>query len=185
MRSPASLLTALLLALALLATACGGSDDANLTTEELLAEPDAADTASDSGSDATSDAVANPDKPTVDDEYLVDVNELIVTDLVEGAGDEAVNGSIVSLQYVGVLAADGSQFDASWDRGEAFNLTIGTGQVIQGWDEGLVGMKVGGRRQLVIPPAMAYGVLEEGESVEEGDLRGKTLVFVVDMVAVG
>jgi FKBP-type peptidyl-prolyl cis-trans isomerase len=179
-RSPASLLTALLLALALLATACGGSDD-NLTTEELLAEPDdaAADSDGDSGSDATSDAVANPDKPTVDDEYLVDVNELIVTDLVEGTGDEAVNGSIVSLQYVGVLAADGSQFDASWDRGATpITVNLGAGQVIPGWDQGIVGMKLGGRRVLQIPAAMAYGESAPSPAIP----ANSDLVFIVDLV---
>ena len=183
MRSPASLLTALLLALALLATACGGSDDSNLTTEELLAEPDDAANGSDgdSGSDATSDAVANPDKPTVDDEYLVDVNELIVTDLVEGSGDEAVNGSIVSLQYVGVLAADGSQFDASWDRGATpITVNLGAGQVIPGWDQGIVGMKLGGRRVLQIPAAMAYGESAPSPAIP----ANSDLVFIVDLVEV-
>ena len=170
MRKLASLL-AVVLSLALLAAACGGSD-ADLTTEELLAEPTALP-AGDSDTDLTA-------KPPVADDYLVDVDELIVTDLVEGDGDEAVSGSIVSMQYVGVLAADGSQFDASWDRGDPITFNLDTGQVIPGWDEGIIGMKVGGRRVLQIPDDKAYGASAPSPAIP----ANSDLVFIVDLVEV-
>lgn len=102
------------------------------------------------------------------------------TDVVEGDGQEAVRGSVVSVHYVGVRWVDGVEFDASWDRGQLFTFEIGAGRVIRGWDEGVEGMRVGGRRILVLPPEWAYG---EGGA---GDLIGpnETLVFVVDLVDV-
>jgi peptidylprolyl isomerase len=102
------------------------------------------------------------------------------TDLIVGKGAEATPGKKVTVQYVGVAFSNKEQFDASWDRGaKPFPFTIGAGNVIKGWDEGVPGMKVGGRRQLVIPPDLAYGS------------RGyppigpnETLVFVVDLLSV-
>ena len=172
MRTPASFLAALL-SLALLAAACGGSDADDVTTEQLLAEPTAVPA---SGNDMDLGA-----KPPVADTYLVDVDELILTDLIEGTGDEAVQGSIVSLQYVGVLAADGSEFDASWNRDATpLSFAIGAGQVIPGWDEGIVGMKVGGRRVLQIPDNMAYGASAPSPAIP----ANSDLVFIVDLVEV-
>ena len=83
--------------------------------------------------------------------------KLIVKDLKEGTGAAATPGSTVTVQYVGVNYKGGKQFDASWDRGEPFSFPLGAGQVIQGWDVGVAGMKVGGRRMLVIPPDQGYG----------------------------
>ena len=83
--------------------------------------------------------------------------ELEVEDLVVGEGDEAVPGRQVEVHYVGVAWSTGEQFDASWDRGNSFSFGLGQGRVIQGWDQGVAGMKVGGRRRIVIPPALAYG----------------------------
>ncbi|HVW35563.1 MAG TPA: FKBP-type peptidyl-prolyl cis-trans isomerase [Acidimicrobiia bacterium] len=101
-------------------------------------------------------------------------------DLIVGKGKEAQAGQKVSVQYVGVAFSTKKQFDASWDRGQPFNFTLGAGDVIKGWDQGVVGMKVGGRRQLVIPPDLAYG--PNGYPPVIGP--NETLVFVVDLVSV-
>ena len=102
--------------------------------------------------------------------------ELVITDLIVGDGAEAVPGGRVEVHYVGVDFETGEQFDASWDRGES--ITFPLSGLIAGWQEGIPGMRVGGRRQLVIPPAMAYG--------ESGGhrLSGRTLVFVIDLLDV-
>jgi peptidylprolyl isomerase len=101
-------------------------------------------------------------------------------DLIVGKGSEATTGKKVTVQYVGVHFSTGKQFDASWDSGRPFPFTIGAHDVIQGWDEGVPGMKAGGRRQLVIPPNLAYG--PNGYPPVIGP--NETLVFVVDLVSV-
>jgi peptidylprolyl isomerase len=106
--------------------------------------------------------------------------ELVKTDITVGTGDEAVKGKNVSVHYVGVAWSNGQEFDASWNRGEAFEFRLGAGQVIQGWDDGVAGMKVGGRRQLTIPPDMGYGSRGAGGVIKGGE----TLVFVVDLLNV-
>jgi peptidylprolyl isomerase len=107
--------------------------------------------------------------------------ELEVLDIVEGSGPAAKAGDPLTMKYVGVLYATGKQFDASWDRGQDFPFTLGAGNVIQGWDQGLVGMKAGGRRQLVIPPQLGYGDQGAGADIPPG----ATLIFVVDLVKIG
>ena len=105
---------------------------------------------------------------------------LVAEDLVVGDGREAIAGKAVMVHYVGVAWSSGKQFDASWDRDESFDFRLGAGQVIQGWDDGVAGMKVGGRRRLTIPPAMGYGSRGAG-----GVIKGnETLVFVVDLLGV-
>ena len=106
--------------------------------------------------------------------------ELLIEDLVVGTGDEAVKGKNVDVHYVGVAWSNGKQFDASWDRREPFEFRLGAGQVIQGWDQGVAGMKVGGRRRLTIPPHMGYGSRGAGGVIKGGE----TLVFVVDLLQV-
>ena len=106
--------------------------------------------------------------------------ELVMTDITVGSGDEAVKGKNVSVHYVGVAWSNGQEFDASWNRGDAFEFRLGAGQVIQGWDDGVAGMKVGGRRQLTIPPDMGYGSRGAGGVIKGGE----TLVFVVDLLNV-
>jgi peptidylprolyl isomerase len=106
--------------------------------------------------------------------------ELGIDDLVEGEGDEATKGSKVSVHYVGVAFSTGDEFDASWNRGEPFEFKLGAGQVIPGWDAGVEGMKVGGRRKLTIPSAMAYGARGAGGVIEPHE----PLVFVVDLLSV-
>lgn len=102
--------------------------------------------------------------------------ELVVEDIVVGDGDEAVSGASVNVDYVGVSWSTGTEFDASWGRGE-FGFSLGVGQVIPGWDEGVQGMLVGGRRQITIPPEMAYGPNGFGEVIAPNE----TLIFVVDL----
>jgi peptidylprolyl isomerase len=106
---------------------------------------------------------------------------LDVQDIVVGTGAAAKAGDQLTMKYVGVLYATGKQFDASWDRGQDFPFQLGAGNVIQGWDQGLVGMKAGGRRQLVIPPALGYGDQGAGADIPPG----ATLIFVVDLVKIG
>ncbi|MFA5774022.1 MAG: FKBP-type peptidyl-prolyl cis-trans isomerase [Ilumatobacteraceae bacterium] len=105
---------------------------------------------------------------------------LLIEDLVVGSGDEATSGRNVSVHYVGVAWSDGKQFDASWDRDELFEFRLGAGQVITGWDSGVAGMTVGGRRRLTIPPDMGYGSQGVGGVIKGGE----TLVFVVDLLNV-
>ena len=106
--------------------------------------------------------------------------ELVVEDLTLGDGDEAVPGRQVDVHYVGVAWSTGDQFDASWDRGDVFSFGLGEGRVIKGWDQGVAGMKVGGRRRLTIPPQLAYGERGAGGVIGPGE----TLVFVVDLLGV-
>jgi peptidylprolyl isomerase len=101
-------------------------------------------------------------------------------DLVEGTGPAAKTGDTVKVKYVGLGWSTGQEFDASWDRGDTLDVELGAGSVIPGWDQGIVGMKKGGRRLLVIPPNLAYG--EQGQPPTIG--ANETLVFVVDAVSV-
>jgi peptidylprolyl isomerase len=106
--------------------------------------------------------------------------DLVVTDDVVGDGAEATPGSTVSVHYVGVSWSTGRQFDASWDRMEPFRFGLGAGEVIRGWDEGVSGMRVGGRRTLHIPPHLGYGARGAGGVIAPNE----TLVFVVDLLDV-
>ena len=107
--------------------------------------------------------------------------ELVIEDLEVGDGDEATAGQSVTVHYVGVSWSTGDQFDASWDRMEPFRFGLGQRQVIAGWDDGVQGMKVGGRRRLTIPPQMGDGAAGAGGVIAPNE----TLVFVVDLIAVG
>ena len=120
------------------------------------------------------------DKPEIDFPDFDPPADLVVTDLVEGDGAEATAGSTVSAHYVGVAFSTGEEFDASWNRGQPFEFKLGGGQVIPGWDEGVQGMKVGGRRKLTIPSAMAYGARGAGGVIKPHE----PLVFVVDLLSV-
>ena len=120
------------------------------------------------------------EKPDVDPHMGDAPADLEVTDLVVGDGPEATAGSNVSVHYVGVAHSTGEEFDASYNRGDALNFRLGIGQVIQGWDTGVQGMKVGGRRRLVIPPHLGYGNRGAGGAIKPGE----TLIFVVDLLKV-
>jgi peptidylprolyl isomerase len=106
--------------------------------------------------------------------------QLELEDITLGDGDEAVVGKGVEVHYVGVSWKNGEQFDASWDRGSTFKFGLGKGQVIAGWDQGVAGMRVGGRRRITIPPHLAYGKRGAGGVIGPDE----TLVFVVDLIGV-
>jgi peptidylprolyl isomerase len=156
------------IAAALALTGCGGAADDAEPAEEAVTEIEV-------------DLDAEPDPATYLDEDRGDPPaELEIEDLVVGDGAEATAGDAVRVNYVGVDWATGQEFDSSWGRGTPFDFQLGVGQVIPGWDQGVEGMRVGGRRVLTIPPDLAYG----DRSV--GDVIGPdaTLVFVVDLVEV-
>jgi peptidylprolyl isomerase len=121
-----------------------------------------------------------PEKPEVEAPEGPPPAELEVTDLTVGDGPEAGPGDQVSVHYVGVAHSTGEEFDASYNRGAPLDFPLGAGRVIRGWDEGVAGMKVGGRRRLVIPPHLAYGDRGAGGVIGPGE----TLIFVVDLVGV-
>lgn len=147
----------------LLLAACGSSDDTK-------------DTKSTSGSTIVSET-----KPTVEIPDAPAPTALQSKDLTVGSGAEAVSGKRVTVQYVGVSYSTKKQFDASWDRGQPFTFVLGAGNVIKGWDQGVVGMKEGGRRELTIPPGLGYGAAGSPPVIAPNE----TLVFVVDLVSVG
>jgi peptidylprolyl isomerase len=121
-----------------------------------------------------------PERPQIDKPDGDIPFELAIEDLVVGNGDEATKGSKVTVHYVGVAFRSGEEFDASWNRGQPFEFALGKGQVIPGWDAGVAGMKVGGRRKLTIPSAMAYGARGAGNAIAPHE----PLVFVVDLLSV-
>ncbi|KDN81539.1 MULTISPECIES: FKBP-type peptidyl-prolyl cis-trans isomerase [Kitasatospora] len=106
--------------------------------------------------------------------------ELQIRDIVVGDGAEAKAGAVVEVHYVGVTFASGEEFDASWNRGQTFRFPLGGGRVIKGWDQGVEGMRVGGRRELIIPPHLAYGNQSPSPLIP----AGSTLIFVVDLLGV-
>ena len=120
------------------------------------------------------------EKPLIDRPDGPAPADLEITDITVGDGTEATAGQTVTVHYVGVSHSTGEEFDASWNRGEPLRFGLGAGQVIAGWDQGVAGMKVGGRRKLVIPPHLAYGDRGAGGVIKPGE----TLVFVVDLVGV-
>jgi peptidylprolyl isomerase len=131
-----------------------------------------------SSSSATTSEESISTKPKVEVPSGPAPTQMKVTDLIEGSGAEAKAGDEVTVQYVLVDYKSGKEIEASWDRGEPFTFTLGTGAVIPGWDLGVEGMKVGGRRELIVPPGLAYG--SEG-SPPIGP--NATLIFVIDLVA--
>jgi peptidylprolyl isomerase len=187
------LLTALLACLALVAVACGGDDDGDAgetpaaeTQAEPAPETEPAETEPAEESAEPSAEVRSvkgipkdlKERPKVRKPSGEPPSELVTVDVVEGDGKTAKEGDLVSMQYVGANWSNGEEFDASWNRGEAFEFQLGGGQVIPGWDEGIVGMKEGGRRKLVIPPDKGYGP----NGTPDGSIPpNETLVFIVDL----
>jgi peptidylprolyl isomerase len=128
-----------------------------------------------------SEPAANSAKPVVTVPAGAAPTDLVIIDHIVGEGDEAVAGKMVRVHYVGVSWSTGTQFDASWDRGDLFDFPLGAGHVIGGWDQGVQGMKVGGRRELHIPPHLGYGARGAGSVIKPNE----TLIFVVDLVGLG
>jgi len=123
-------------------------------------------------------SIGNRTKPEIDFPEGEPPAELVMHDEVAGEGTEAAPGMTVNAHYVGVAFSSGEEFDSSWNRGQPLSFRLGVGQVIPGWDQGIAGMKVGGRRRLVIPPHLAYGPRGAGGAIGPNE----TLIFVVDLV---
>jgi|TARA_B100001996_G_scaffold367686_1_gene339559 peptidylprolyl isomerase len=121
------------------------------------------------------------EKPVVEVTSNAPPKELLIEDVLIGDGLECSAGQLISVDYVGVSWSNSAEFDSSWSRNEVFTFQLGVGQVIEGWDEGCVGMKVGGRRKLVIPPDKAYGSQGAGGIIGPDE----TLIFVVDLRSIG
>jgi peptidylprolyl isomerase len=117
------------------------------------------------------------EKPIVEPHLGPPPDDLLIEEIIVGDGVEAKDGQHAVVHYVGVGATSGEEFDASWNRDEAFEFDLGAGQVIKGWDQGVVGMRVGGRRRLVIPAHLAYGERGAGGVIAPNE----TLIFVVDL----
>jgi peptidylprolyl isomerase len=124
--------------------------------------------------------VPSREKPEIDFPEGDPPSELVIVDEIVGDGAEAQAGQTVVAHYVGVAFSSGEEFDSSWNRGDPLAFPLGAGRVIKGWDQGLVGMRVGGRRKLVIPAPLAYGDRGAGGAIAPGE----TLIFVVDLVEV-
>jgi peptidylprolyl isomerase len=161
----------LCVALALAVAGCGGSDDSSSSTQATSETT----TAEKSGGDTN---LSTKPKVTVPDGAAP--KKLEEKEIVEGDGAEAKAGDEVTVQYVGVGYDSKEEFDSSWSRNEPFTFTLGAGEVIPGWDQGVAGMKVGGRRELTIPANLAYGPTGSPPVIGPNE----TLIFVVDLLAV-
>lgn len=157
----------MLLCIALALAACGGSSSSGSSSGEESSAP----AKSAEESTKTQPKVTVPSGPPP--------KQLVENDLVEGSGAEAKAGDEVTVQYVGVGYTSKEEFDSSWSRNEPFPFALGAGQVIPGWEEGIVGMKVGGRRELIIPPELAYGTAGSPPAIGPNE----TLIFVVDLLS--
>jgi peptidylprolyl isomerase len=165
------LIISLCVALALAVAGCGSSDDDSSSTQATSE----ATTTEQSGGNTNLNAkpkVTVPDGPAP--------KQLEEVEIVEGDGPEAKAGDEVTVQYVGVGYDSKEEFDSSWSRSEPFPFTLGAGEVIPGWDQGVAGMKVGGRRELTIPPNLAYGPAGSPPVIGPNE----TLIFIVDLLAV-
>lgn len=183
----ALLIIAACLALAL--AGCGGgssssstSSSTTSTAEEANSQPSekTKEPPVEKGTEISPKQAAKLKKPKVKVPSGPPPKQLVIKELRKGTGAVANKGDEVVVQYVGVDYKTGKQFDASWDRGEPFAFTLGAGMVIPGWDQGVEGMRVGGQRELIIPPELAYG------SQQAGSIKpNSTLVFVIDLLAAG
>jgi peptidylprolyl isomerase len=161
-------------ALALAAAGCGSSDDNSSTTSSSAA--------ADSTTTQAAPTTAKPrPKPKVKVPGGNPPKKLVIKDLIPGTGQAAKAGDPITVNYIGVNFDGGKMFDNSYDRGQPFPFQLGGGQVIPGWDRGLVGLKVGGRRELIIPPNLAYGPQGQPPTIKPNE----TLVFIVDLLSIG
>jgi peptidylprolyl isomerase len=151
---------------------CGGDDDSSSSSESTATTEATTEEQAPTAEEGTKPKVTVPSGPPP--------KKLETKELTEGTGATAKAGDYVSVQYVGVGYDSKEEFDASWDRGEPFSFTLGNGEVIKGWDQGVAGMKVGGRRELIIPANLAYGPAGSPPAIGPNE----TLIFVVDLVEV-
>lgn len=153
---------------AMLAVAGCGSGSSSSSTESSSSTP------------AESPSATKKTKPKVTVPKGAPPKKLVIKDIEKGSGATAESGDEVTVQYVGVNYENGKEFDSSWSRNEPFTFQLGAGQVIPGWDQGVEGMKVGGRRELIIPPGLAYGPAGSPPAIGPNE----TLVFVIDLLGV-
>jgi peptidylprolyl isomerase len=165
-----------MLAAALAVAGCGGDDETETSTTPSAAQTDGAG----AGGANTEASAPKGGKPEVEVPSGPPPKKLVIEDLRKGDGPEAKGGDQVLVHYVGVDYETGKQFDASWDSGQPFPFQLGAGAVIPGWDRGVEGMRVGGRRELIIPPNLAYGAAGFPPAIAPN----ATLVFVIDLLAV-
>ena len=179
------IILALCAALATAVAGCGGSSDSS-TESSASTEAGGGSTKSAEGSEESAESVpkASPDqkktKPTVTVPKGVSPKRFAINEIEEGTGPEAKAGDKVTVQYVGVGYDSEKEFDSSWSRNEPFSFNLGAGEVIKGWDQGVVGMKVGGRRELLIPGNLAYGPAGSPPKIGPNE----TLIFMIDLLAV-
>lgn len=173
--------------------ACGGTKTADIPDGSGNTSPIGADTSTTTTSAAKPPTFAKPTaavtkladavgsntkkKPKIPKPSGTPPKKLTVVDIVKGTGAAAQSGDTLTVDYVGSSWSNGKEFDASWDRKQPFPVTLGQGQVIQGWDQGLVGMKQGGRRLLVIPASLGYGAQGSPPKIKPNE----TLIFVIDL----
>jgi peptidylprolyl isomerase len=150
---------------------CGGDDS---TTSEATTASEATTT------EESAETAPEGTKPKVTVPKGPPPKKLEIKEITKGEGAEAKAGDYVTVHYVGVGYDSKEQFDASWDRGEPFSFSLGAGEVIGGWDQGVAGMKVGGRRELIIPPDLGYGPAGSPPTIG----KNETLIFVVDLLSV-
>jgi peptidylprolyl isomerase len=162
----------------LVVVGCGGSSDSSTGSAESTGATTAESTSNESTSAETAGGEATKTKPKVTVPKGAPPKKLEVNDLEEGSGAEAKAGDEVTIQYVGIKYKDGKEFDSTWARRAPFSFTLGAGEVIVGFDQGVEGMKVGGRRELIIPASLGYG--ESGAPPSIGP--NEALVFVIDLL---
>ena len=181
-------------AVALGVSACGGSSaapgvvpapsagaTAPASTTKTPTTPTTATTTPTTPTKTVSTPTSGPlaTKPVVKSPKGKPPRTLVTKDLIKGTGKVAKEGSTITVNYVGVLYSNGKEFDSSWKRSQTFSTPLSSGSVIPGWVKGIAGMKVGGRRELIIPPSLAYG-----SSGQSGIPPNSTLIFVVDLLSV-
>lgn len=172
----------LLACLALFVAGCGSSDDSSTSSSESTATSTESSekSSTESGGSAEKASGGKKTKPKVTVPSGPPPKKLEIKEIEKGTGATAKPGDEVTVQYVGVGYESEEEFDSSWSRNEPFSFALGAGQVIAGWDKGVAGMKVGGRRELIIPSNLAYG--PQGSPPVIGP--NETLIFVVDLLAV-
>jgi FKBP-type peptidyl-prolyl cis-trans isomerase len=168
--------------------ACGSSKapgvelapGAGSTAASVAATTSTTSTTTSSSTSSVSTPAALSTKPTVKPPSGAPPSKLVVKDLIKGTGKTATTGSTITVNYVGVLYKGGKEFDSSWKRNQPFTTALSSGNVIDGWVKGIAGMKVGGRRELIIPPALGYGKSGSPPTIP----GNSTLIFVVDLLSV-
>ncbi len=180
----ALLLSGLLAAMLLAACGSGGSSTITVGNENKADNALLKSNAKSEPSETTSNVAKTPTsgplskKPVVTSPGGTPPTKEVIKDLIVGTGAEAKEGATVSMNYVGINYKSGKEFDSSWKRNEPFSFTLGKKQVIAGWEKGIPGMKVGGRRELIIPPALGYGAKGSPPNIPPNE----TLIFVVDLL---